>query len=116
MNQKIYKAVIEIITLLFFSSPLFYAQTINAGSNQIINWEKTHSAELKGSVSSSKIKAEWTCPQNSQVVFKNASKPVTEVTFPRAGYYLLNLSNKEKGAKKVNSSVIVNVYRPNSYN
>jgi beta-glucosidase len=58
---------------------------------------------------------EWTCPQNSQVTFKNASNPVTEVTFPRPGYYLLVLSAKVKGKESPSSSVIVNVFRPNSY-
>ncbi|HVO73626.1 MAG TPA: glycoside hydrolase family 3 N-terminal domain-containing protein, partial [Ignavibacteriaceae bacterium] len=113
MKQKIYKPVIGIIILFFFNSSLFYSQTINAGGNQIINWEKTHTAELKGSVSSNKIKVEWTCPQSSKVVFRSSSKPVTEVTFPRPGYYLIILSGK--GEKKLSSSVVVNVFMPNSY-
>jgi len=115
MEQRIIKSIIGIVVFLLLNSTLLFSQniTINAGSNQIINWEKTHSAQLKGSVSSDKIKVEWTCPQNSEVVFKDVSNPVTEVTFPRPGYYLLILSNKSNDS--VSSSVIVNVFKPNSY-
>ena len=44
-----------------------------------VNWEKKLTTQLKGSVSSDNIKVEWTCPQNSEVVFKDASNPITEV-------------------------------------
>jgi beta-glucosidase len=117
MEGKITKSIIGTVVLSLLVPFSFFAQTItiNAGSNQIINWEKTNTAHLEGSVSSNKIKVEWTCPQNSQVVFKNSSKPVTEVTFPRPGYYLLNLSSKGKRVNKVSSSVIVNVFKINSY-
>jgi len=116
MEQRIIKSIIGIVAFLLLNSTFLLSSqniTINAGSNQIINWEKTHSAQLKGSVSSDKIKVEWTCPQNSEVVFKNASNPVTEVTFPRPGYYLLILSGKTNDS--VSSSVIVNVFKSNSY-
>ena len=142
MEQRIIKSTIGIVILLFLSSTLLFAQTItiNAGSNQIINWEKTHSAQLKGSVTSGKIKTEWTCPQNSEVVFQDASNPVTQVTFPRPGYYLLILSSKKTGDSTASGSelfknifkpitlfsketgnsadggsIIVNVFKPNSY-
>jgi beta-glucosidase len=113
MERRIIKSIIAIAALLLLDSTLSYSQTttVDAGSNQIINWEKTHSAQLKGSVSSKEIKIKWTCPQNSEVVFKDASNPVTEVAFPRPGYYLLVLSCKDS----MSSSVIVNVFRPNSY-
>ena len=71
---------------------------ISAGSNQIINWEKTHSAKLDGIVSNG-IKVEWTCLQNSEVVFKDAANPTTEVTFPRPGYYLLTLLVLDSGQR-----------------
>jgi len=110
------KSTITFVVCLLLNSSSVFAQTItiNAGSNQIINWEKTHSTQLNGSVSNG-IKVEWTCPQNSEVIFKNASNPVTEITFPRPGYYLLFLSDKETGKDSVSSSVIVNVFQPNSY-
>ena len=76
MEWKITKSIIEIVVTLLFASSFLFSQTIliNAGPNQIINWEKTHSAHLKGSISSAKVlKVEWTCPQNNKVVFKNAS-------------------------------------------
>src|SRR4030043_269768 len=112
MEQRIIKSIIGTAVFLLLNSTILFSQniTINAGSNQIINWEKTHSAQLKGSASSNKIKVEWTCPQNSGVVFEDVSNPVTEVTFPRPGYYLLILSSKSNDP--ASSSVIVNVFKP----
>ncbi|HRU92598.1 MAG TPA: glycoside hydrolase family 3 N-terminal domain-containing protein, partial [Candidatus Marinimicrobia bacterium] len=116
MEKIIKKSLRTVLLLCLMSSTILYSQdiTVNAGKPQIINWEVTHTAQLEGSVSPSKIKVEWTCPQNPQVTFKDASNPVTEVTFPRPGYYLLILSGKVKGRVSPSSSVIVNVFRPNS--
>ncbi len=118
MNKRIFKSAIGAVVLLLLRSTLLCSQTvaISAGSNQIVDWEKTHVAQLQGSVSSKKIKVEWTCPQNPQVVFKDAANPVTEVTFPRPGYYLLILTGKERGKEPISSTVIVNVFKPNAYN
>ncbi len=117
MKPRTIISIISTTVLLFLNATMVGSQpiSINAGANQIINWENTHAAHLEGSVSPDKIKVEWTCPQNSEVVFKNASDPVTEVTFPRPGYYLLILSGREPGKNLVNSSVIVNVFKPLSY-
>jgi beta-glucosidase len=104
--------------ILFLLGPFSLAAqtaTVSAGSNQIIRWEKTHSAQLNGSVPSNRTKAEWTCPQNAEVVFADASNPITGVTFPRPGYYLLVLSCKGIGKDSARSSTIVNVVKPNSY-
>ena len=113
MVKRIFKSIMAAAVLLFLNYTSFFAQSasVKAGANQIINWEKTHSAQLKGSVSSDKVKVEWTCPQNAEVIFKDASNPETEVTFPRPGYYLLFLSCKDLQS----SSVVVNVFKPNSY-
>ena len=114
MKRNIFKSIIGIAILLCLNPTLFFAQTtINAGQNQIINWEKTHSAQLNGSVAFKKNKVAWTCSQNPSVVFKNASDPVTEVTFPRPGYYLLKLTVKKDPS--ICSSVVVNVFQPNAY-
>lgn len=117
MNRRPYRSIVTTAVALLLISTLLYPQTavINAGNHQIIDWEKTHSTQLQGNVSPKKIKVEWTCPQNREVVFKDAGNPVTTVTFPRPGYYLLILSGTEKGKEPVNSSVIINVYKPNSY-
>lgn len=117
MEPRIIKAIYAIIVLLFLNPASSSSQTItiNAGSNQIINWEKTHSAQLKGSVPSDEIKIEWSCLGNPGVIFKDASNPVTEVTFPRPGYYLLILSGREPGKDLVSSSVIINVFKTNFY-
>ena len=116
MKQR-FIIITGIVVLLFSNSTLLFAQTItvNAGSNQIINWEKTHTAQLNGSTSSNNVKVEWTCPQNAEVVFKDAANPITEVTFPRSGYYLLILSAKGNGGDTSRSSVVVNVVKPDSY-
>ncbi len=117
MKQRIIKFIIGAILFIIFNSSFICSQTItiSAGPNQIINWEKIQSTQLKGSVSPEKIKVKWTCPKNSEVIFKNPSNPVTEVTFPRPGYYLLILSTKEKGKENSSNPVIVNVFKPNSY-
>ena len=116
MVRNVYKTIVAVIVFLFLNSTLGVAQTItiNAGDNQTINWEKIHTAKLDGSVSDG-IEVEWTCPQNSEVIFKDASNPNTEVTFPRTGYYLLVLSSLETGNNQISSSVIVNVFKPHSY-
>jgi beta-glucosidase len=117
MKRRIIKSTVAFMVLPLLHFALVFAQnmTINAGSNQIINWETTHSTQLKGRVSSNKIKVEWMCPRNSEVVFKDASNPPTEVTFPRPGYYLLILSSKGTGKDSVSSSTIVNVFKAHSY-
>ena len=117
MKQRLIKSTFVMASLLLLNSHVVFSQTmtINAGTHQIIYWEKTHSAQLHGSVSSNNIKIEWTCPQNSKVVFKDTSNPVTEVTFPRPGYYVLLLSSKGTGKDLVNSSTVINVFKPNSY-
>jgi hypothetical protein len=117
MRQRIFKSIITLVVLLILNSTSVLAQAIgvNAGNNQIINWEKTHSAQLTGSVSSSQIKVEWACPKNSEVVFKDISSPTTNVTFPRPGYYLLYLCCKEPGKDSIKSSIVVNVFKSHSY-
>ena len=53
------RTIISIVsaTVILFNSTLVSSQSISvdAGTNQIINWEKTHSAQLEGTVSSKKI-------------------------------------------------------------
>jgi beta-glucosidase len=117
MKQRIIESMLGIVVFTFLSSSSLHSQssTISAGSSQIINWEKSQSAQLRGNVSSTNPKVEWTCPQNSEVVFQNASSPVTEVTFPRPGYYLLLLSSKGTGKDRVSDSIVVNVFKEHSY-
>jgi len=117
MERRIINSIIGIALLFLLGLSSLFAQptAINAGSNQIIRWEKTHAAQLNGSVSPKETKVEWTCPQNSEVVFKDVSSPVTEVTFPRPGYYVLMLSGEGAGKDSVRSSTVVNVFKPNSY-
>jgi beta-glucosidase len=114
-NHMIGKCLISAIgltvLLLLRSSSVAQAVKVDAGSNQIINWEKTHSAQLKGTVVAKRGQVKWTCPQNAQVRFKDSSKPVTEVTFPRPGYYLLVLSCGDSAK----SSMVANVFAPRTH-
>ncbi len=117
MSHRILQSTIVTAALLLLVSATAFPQIgiISAGSNQIIDWDKTHAAQLKGSVSSDKAKVRWTCPQNPDVRFKDGSSPETEVTFPRPGYFLLTLAQKGPGRDSASSSVIVNVFKPHSY-
>jgi len=117
MRQRIIGSIIGIVVFTYLASSSLHSQvtTVSAGSNQIIDWEKTHAAQLTGSVSPKDTKVEWTCPQNSDVVFTDASSPVTEATFPRPGYYLLVLSNRGTGNDSTSGSTIVNVFTAHSY-
>jgi beta-glucosidase len=117
MNRIYIKSISSIAILLLLNLSSVYSQNmaIDAGGKQTINWEETQTAKLQGSVSSAKIKVEWSCPQNTEVIFKNVFDPRTEVTFPRPGYFLLILSGKGRGAESTSSTVIVNVFKPNSY-
>ena len=117
MKRNSIRSIYGTAFLLLMNSALIQAQSVSvdAGSNQIINWDKSHNTQLQGTVTSGKIKTAWTCPQNADVVFKDASNPVTEVTFPRPGYYLLVLSGFKGGQDTVTSSLIVNVFKPYSY-
>ena len=117
MKARIVRPAIAIAALLLVIYAAASAQTISvsAGRNQILEWEKAHSAKLEGRISPGSIRTEWTCPQNSGVVFKDASDPVTEVTFPRPGYYLLVLEAKGTAGDSPTSSLIVNVFKPHSY-
>ena len=117
MSHRIVQSTIAGAMLLLLASASSFPQTaaITAGSNQVIDWEKTHAAQLKGSVSTDKAQVQWTCPQNPDVRFKDASSPVTEVTFPRPGYFLLTLTKKGPGKDSASSSLIVNVFKSHSY-
>jgi len=119
MNQKSGKYLIGMALILVFIPLLVVSQTheikIDAGANQFVNWEKTQTIQLKGSVSGEDISARWTCPANTKVRFHNVAKPTTKVTFPRPGYYLLKLTATGANNKKVSDTVIINVFKPNSY-
>ena len=117
MERRIINTIIGIALLspLGLSSLFAQHEIINAGSDQIIRWEKTHTAQLSGSASPKEIKIAWTCPQNAQVAFKDPSSLITEATFPRPGYYLLVLSGKGPGEDSLRSFTIVNIVKQNSY-
>lgn len=118
MYQKVKRSkMITMIILLPLLLSSLSAQTVSikAGSNQIINWERTHTTQLYGSVTPENVKVAWSCPQNPKVIFEDESSLKTEVTFPRPGYYLLYLTCKENRKNPKRSHVIVNVFKPNSY-
>ncbi|HEM48802.1 MAG TPA: hypothetical protein ENO27_01195, partial [Caldithrix sp.] len=89
--------------------------TIDAGDHQFLNWEKSQSLKLDGTVSQNDIKMQWSCPANADVKFKDRSDPETSVTFPRPGYYLLQFSSQNQDGRIIEDVVIINVYKPNTY-
>jgi beta-glucosidase len=119
MNYRLKKYFIIIFLISLFIPLLlvsgFHEIKIDAGANQFANWEKTGAIQLKGSVSPGGISCRWSCPANPQVHFHNAAEPTTKVTFPRPGYYLLELAAWESDNKKASDTVIINVFKPNSY-
>ena len=119
MNRKFQKYFIRITFISLFIPLLIFSEAheikIDAGANQFVNWEKTQTIKLEGSVSGEDIDVKWTCPGNPQVRFHDISKPATKVTFPRPGYYLLKLTATGPGDKKISDTVIINVFKPNSY-
>ena len=117
MKQWFYNYLLAAGILFMMNSFALFSQTlkINAGTNQIINFEETNTTQLNGTVSPSTLKTVWSCPQNDQVVFQDATNPQTEVTFPREGYYLLVLSGIVNSKDTVRSSVIINACKPHTY-
>ncbi len=114
MNHKSGKPL-QIIFFFVLTYTFIYPQSlsVDAGKNQVVNWEKTHSTQLNGSVSPADVSVIWTCPANKWVSFNEPSNPKTEVTFPRPGYYLLKLT--ADGKDSISQTVIMNVFKPNSY-
>jgi beta-glucosidase len=119
MNQKIERYFVRITLISLFIPLLIFSQIheikIDAGENQFVNWEKTKTIQLEGSVSGENIAVQWSCPANLQVRFHEPAKPATKVTFPRPGYYLLKITVTETGNKKASDTVIINVFKQNSY-
>ena len=105
MNQKPEKYFIRIILISLFIPLLAFSESrkikIDAGTDQFVNWEKTKTIRLKGSVSGEDVAIRWTCPANTKVRFHELAKPTTKVTFPRPGYYLLKLTTTGPDNKKV---------------
>ena len=110
-----------IIILLVFGSLQLFSQTaqpdlpVYAGPDRIINWEESPSALLEGSINVKKTRTEWNCVNNNEVTYKDRHDLVTLVTFPRPGYYLLKLSAMDKGKEIFSDEVIINVFKPNSF-
>lgn len=119
MNQRLKKYFIIMVVISLFIPLLIFSQThkikIDAGKYQFVNWGKTQTIQLEGSVSGDSIVVRWTCPANPQVRFHEPANPATKVTFPRQGYYLLKLTATGSGDKKVSDTVIINVFKQNSY-
>ena len=114
MNHKTVK-ILQTILITLFIYTFLYPQSVkvDAGMDQIIKWDKTHSTILNGSTSTDDISVIWTCPVNKDVIFKEPSNPKTEVTFPRPGYYLLKLTAGRNDT--VSKTVIINVFKSHSY-
>jgi beta-glucosidase len=123
MKKMLLKFLAAMLALLLCTASHVVSQTpeieINAGADQYLNWEESHTTGLEGVVSPDDIAVEWSCPSNPQVQFADVSDPATEVTFPRPGYYLLELTSIDRdnvpADMKTSDAVIINVFKPNSY-
>ncbi|MBN2348306.1 MAG: glycoside hydrolase family 3 C-terminal domain-containing protein [Bacteroidales bacterium] len=108
-----------VIGILLIMSLSVFSQTkkakIDAGDNVSINWETTKTVQLNGEVFSRNMDIKWTCPANPQVRFSDVSNLKTNVTFPRPGYYLLELTAKKADNTQLKDQVIINVFTPGSY-
>ncbi len=116
-HQK--KHLLSIISFVLFMVSVAVSQTadsqISAGEDRYVNWDETHTVRLNGQIPSGYKVIQWLCPANPEVTFDNTSGPVTEVTFPRPGYYLLELKATTKASKNIKDSVIINVFKPGSF-
>jgi beta-glucosidase len=118
-ENRLNKTLTVILLLILFTASLAVSQTseivVNAGHDRFVNWEETKTINLEGTVSPGDINVKWACTANPRVSFHDASNPATDVTFPRPGYYLLELASEIPGKEKISDEVIINVYKPNSY-
>lgn len=105
----------QIIFFILFSLTSLYSQTskVDAGTNQVIKWEQTHSTILNGNVSADDVRVIWSCPANNEVSFNEPSNPKTKVTFPHPGYYLLKLTAVDNDSES--KTVVINVFKTHSY-
>lgn len=61
MERSNIRFTLALVIIFILNSLAVFTLTIpiDAGRDQIDNWDKTHSARLQGNVSSKKIKVEW---------------------------------------------------------
>jgi len=111
--------IIFLFSLLLFlaSTSRNFSQSVKQTQEQyqLISWNGKKSVLLNANISNEIASIQWSCPQNSEVRIKNPNEPITEVIFPRPGYYLLKKIVKDGNGNKDSSSVIINVYKPGSY-
>jgi beta-glucosidase len=119
MERLLFKRLSGLINIFILVPSILISQqseiSIDAGNYQFINWDKTQTTQLNGTVSSKDLKTEWSCPTNKNVKFKDISDPKTKVTFPRTGYYLLELRAKKSNESIMDDTVIINVFKPNEF-
>jgi beta-glucosidase len=123
MKKMLLKFLAAMLALLLCTASHVLSQTaeikVDAGMNKFVNWEEAQKIKLEGAVFPGDANIEWSCPSNPQVKFNNVSDPATEVTFPRPGYYLLELTavgqDNDPANKKISDAVVINVFKPNSH-
>ena len=119
MNKIHFKSLISLMLISLLATSLINSQLLeidmDAGVNQMVNWEETRTVRLEGHVSTENSSVAWSCQANSEVKFDDISNPTSWVTFPRPGYYLLTLTEEGYDNQKQSDTVIINVYRAQTY-
>ncbi len=119
INRRHIKFLTFILSLFIFNTLFVLSQTseikVDAGNSRFVDWEETQTIQLEGTVFPGDVNIQWSCPSNPRVSFHKASDPATKVTFPRQGYYLLELTAWDSGNTEASDAVIINVYSRNSY-
>ncbi len=102
------------------------APTVDAGTMQQVRFDETNSTAVSASITDDdpdglgEIGVDygtvlWSCPENSEVVFADASAAATSVTFPRDGYYLLQLEVEDDAGNTATDTVVMNVLIPGQF-
>lgn len=100
--------------------------SVQAGPKQAVRFDQTTSTMLAGIVNDDdpnnlgQIGVDygmiaWSCPANPDVIFADPCDLQTIVTFPRDGYYLLELYAQDEVGNQATSSVIINVLVPGQF-
>jgi beta-glucosidase len=99
---------------------------VDAGDMQQVRFDDTNSTTLSATVTDDDPDnlgqigvdygtVQWSCPANSGVTFADASAAETTVTFPRDGYYLLQLTAQDDAGNTATDTVVMNVLIPGEF-
>ncbi len=112
MNKKIYYVNLAFLFCLVINNTIYSVGTENYC---YVNWNEKQSIVLETKLKSGEVFIKWHCLNNSDVIVENPSEATTKVIFPRPGYYLFSRAIKNTAGKIDSSTIVVNVFKPGSY-